>query len=191
MNLIFRVLFIFIAAWFKPKIANILAPSRLSMIVLPTDLDFNMHMNNGRYFTIMDLGRLDFLLRSGFAKAVHEFKSVPILAASQIRYRFPLNPFQKYTLETQILGWDDKWLFIEQRFIRDRKIAAIALLKACFWNNQNQSTVPTYHVLSNAGWTGESPQLPVYLHDWQRAENSLREAGSTHPPLNTPPPRGE
>lgn len=179
MNLIFRVLFIFIAAWFKPKIADILVPSRLSMIVLPTDLDFNMHMNNGRYFTIMDLGRLDFLLRSGFAKTVREFKSVPILAASLIRYRFPLNPFQKYTLETHIRGWDDKWIFIEQRFIRDQKIAAIALMKACFWDTQKQSTVSTNHVLLSVGWTGDPPPLPAYFDDWQRAENSLREFGSS------------
>ncbi len=33
--------------------------------VLPTDLDVLGHMNNGVYLSIMDLGRMDLLQRSG------------------------------------------------------------------------------------------------------------------------------
>ncbi|HAJ90090.1 MAG TPA: Mesenchymal stem cell protein DSCD75, partial [Rhodospirillaceae bacterium] len=54
MNLLLRVLYVFISAFFKPKIADICAPSYLKLVVCPNDLDFNMHMNNGRYLTIMD-----------------------------------------------------------------------------------------------------------------------------------------
>ena len=34
--------------------------------VLPTDLDLLGHVNNGVYFQLMDLGRVDFMLRSGY-----------------------------------------------------------------------------------------------------------------------------
>ena len=33
--------------------------------VLPTDLDLNLHLNNGRALTLMDLGRVDLMLRMG------------------------------------------------------------------------------------------------------------------------------
>jgi len=38
---------------------------RLTFRVLPTDLDVLGHMNNGVYLSIMDLGRMDLLQRSG------------------------------------------------------------------------------------------------------------------------------
>ena len=37
--------------------------------VWPTDLDVSLHMNNGRYLTLMDLGRLDLMLRTGVCTA--------------------------------------------------------------------------------------------------------------------------
>ena len=35
---------------------------------MPNDLDFNGHVTNGRYFTLADLGRLDFAIRTGSAR---------------------------------------------------------------------------------------------------------------------------
>lgn len=126
----------------------------------------------------MDLGRLDFLLRSPFATCVYYFKSVPILAASQIRYRFPLNVFQKYTLETRILGWDEKWFFIEQRFIYKNRITSVAIMKACFWNSANKTTVATHDLIEKTGFTLPSPALPAHILDWLMAEESLKNSTS-------------
>ncbi len=180
MNLLFRVLFVFITALFKPKIADILAPSLLKLRVLPNDLDFNMHMNNGRYLTVMDLGRLDLILRSGLFKIMVRQKSVPILASAKIRYRLSLDPFQSYTLHTRILGWDDKWFFIEQRFLmgsgpKQGEVAAIALVKGCFFDSASQTTVPTAAVLSAIGYPHPSPSLPPHITDWQKAEQTLKD----------------
>src|SRR3546814_6266435 len=41
-----------------------LGTSRLQLRVRPGDIDMNLHMNNGRYFSVADLGRLDLGLRS-------------------------------------------------------------------------------------------------------------------------------
>mgnify|MGYP003290859366 CR=1 FL=1 len=38
---------------------GVLDDSRVCFRVLPNDCDVNLHMNNGRYWTIMDLGRAD------------------------------------------------------------------------------------------------------------------------------------
>ena len=42
-----------------------LESSNCNFRVLPTDLDVNLHMNNGRFLQIMDLARIDWLLRTG------------------------------------------------------------------------------------------------------------------------------
>lgn len=39
--------------------------SVLRLRVLPNDLDYNLHVNNGRYLMLMDLGRLDLVVRLG------------------------------------------------------------------------------------------------------------------------------
>ncbi len=45
-----------LAAWRAPKL-GILETSVLRFRVWPNDLDFNFHLNNGRYLTLMDIGR--------------------------------------------------------------------------------------------------------------------------------------
>lgn len=64
MNLIFRLAKVLITAFFRDRL-SLLDESVLEFRVLPTDLDVNLHMNNARYLSVMDLGRLDLLVRAG------------------------------------------------------------------------------------------------------------------------------
>lgn len=175
MNLLVRVLWVFITSLVKPRIRNILDRSELRLRVLPNDLDFNMHMNNGRYLTMMDLGRLDLILRTGLLKMMLHQKSVPILAASTIRYRLSLDPFEAYTLTTRILGWDEKWTYLEQRFMKGDDVAAIGLVKGCFFDQRSKKTVPTAELMNKIGYTEASPPLPPHVIDWLKAEDTLKE----------------
>ncbi len=175
MNLLLRVLWVFLASVFKPRIKDILSPSELRLRVLPNDLDFNMHMNNGRYLTMMDLGRLDLILRTGLLKMMLHQKSVPILAASTMRYRLSLDPFEAYTLTTRILGWDEKWTYIEQRFMKGTDVAAIGLVKGCFFDQRSKTTVPTPVLMEKIGYTEPSPPLPPHVIDWLKAEETLKD----------------
>ncbi|TMH75049.1 MAG: acyl-CoA thioesterase, partial [Betaproteobacteria bacterium] len=55
MNLYFRLLITILKALRAPRVT----PGdtvELALRVLPTDLDLNGHMNNGRYLTLVDLG---------------------------------------------------------------------------------------------------------------------------------------
>ena len=65
MNLIFRLLKTLLLYLLRPTRRGILEESVVRFRVWPNDLDTNLHMNNGRYLTLMDLGRLDLLLRNG------------------------------------------------------------------------------------------------------------------------------
>lgn len=179
MNLWLRVLWIFLASLGKPRLSHILDISRLNFRVFPTDLDSNLHMNNGRYLTIMDLGRLDLILRTGLLRFMREHKNVPILAAATLRYRLPLDPWQRYTLETQVVYWDERWIFLEQRFIladgpKAGAIAAIGLVKGSFYDRANKTTVPTQALLEALGISDSSPPLPAPVAAFLAADAALQ-----------------
>ena len=64
MNLWFRLLLMLLRRpWRKP--AHALSTTVVRMRVWPLDLDFNRHVTNGRYLTLADVGRMDYVLRSG------------------------------------------------------------------------------------------------------------------------------
>lgn len=180
MNLYFRLILLLLSGMEKAKITDILAPTSLRFRVLPNDLDLNFHMNNGRYLTIMDLGRLDLILRSGLLRAMLKDKSIPVLSAAQIRYRLPLYTWEPYVLETRVVCWDDKWIYLEQKFIlvsgkKAGSTAAIALLKGAFLNKKSKETVPTGNLLQKIGIDGHSPPFPEHITDWIAADNTTRE----------------
>jgi acyl-CoA thioesterase FadM len=129
MNLIFRLLLVI---WSASR-ASKLKPIDLSEVqfrVLPNDLDIFMHMNNGRYLTIMDLGRVDLMVRGGFFSQARKRGWYPVVGTATIDYKRSLEPFDRYTLTTRILRWDDRWFYIEQQFIKEDRVAASATIKA-------------------------------------------------------------
>ena len=179
MNLYCRLILLFIKQIWRSKL-ELLETSNTRFRVLPNDLDFNMHMNNGRYLTVMDLGRFDLMMRCGLFKKALEHKYAPILGSVKMRYRLPLLPFQPYDLQTRIVCWDEKWAYIEQRFVivnGDKKgaIAAIALLKASMYDTKQKQTVPpkTLIGLLNLGEI-QSPEMLDYFKDWAKAESALK-----------------
>lgn len=180
MNLYLRLLILYIRSFFKAPIKDILDISVLNFQVLPNDLDLNGHMNNGRYATIMDLGRMDLCLRNGILKVMIKQKSIPVLGSVQLRFRIPLMPFQSYRLETKVICWDEKWVYLEQQFIikKGKKagvVAAIGIVKGGFYNAKNKQTVPTQDLLDILGIPTHSPPFPHYIQDWITAEESLRD----------------
>lgn len=186
MNLWLRMLCVYIRALFQPKLTGWDARSLIDLRVSLGDLDTNFHMNNGRYLTVMDLGRFDLLLRSGLWALVRKTGSVPILAAAQIRYRRPLNYRQRFTLTTQVIGWDSRWMFLEQRFIfRDGpsvgQVAAIGLVKASFYEPALKRTMPTEEIIQAMGGEIHFPDLPEAVVSWMKAEDDLRKTTALQP----------
>ena len=167
MNLILRMFSTLIRTLFRSRI-DPLDVSVVNFRVWPNDLDFNGHMNNGRYLTIMDLGRLDFIFRAGLGRYILGRKWMPLVASAKIRFRRSLAPLQKYQLHTRLLCWDDKWFIVEQRFMVNERAVAIAYVKGLF--RSSKGNVPPADVLMAVGHTQESPPFPEYIRLWMEAE---------------------
>ncbi|SOE72653.1 Acyl-CoA thioesterase FadM [Salinibacterium xinjiangense] len=105
---------------------------RVAMRVLPTDLDVLQHMNNGVYFSIMDLGRMDLMIRSGLWPKMRARGYYSVMANETATFRKSLHPWQKFDLETKIVGYDAKAAYLEQRFVVDGEIFTSAMTRLRF-----------------------------------------------------------
>jgi acyl-CoA thioesterase FadM len=102
--------------------------STLPLKVLPTDIDIAMHVNNGMYFSLMDLGRFDLMARSGTWKKMRRRGWTPVAAGETIAFRRSLQLWQKYTIESRIIGLDSKAIYFEQRMVVDGEVYARAYI---------------------------------------------------------------
>ena len=60
--------------------------SATSFRIRPWDIDMFLEVNNGRVLTLYDLGRFDFSIRMGLAKALRQNKWGLVVAGSTVRY---------------------------------------------------------------------------------------------------------
>ena len=173
MNLLFRLIRIVIAALLRPRI-DMLETSEVTLRVCPNDLDLNLHMNNGRYFTIMDLGRIDLMIRTGVARWMWRRRWQPVVASETMRFPRALRPFQRYRLKTRVLCWDERWIFLEQRFeTMEGTLAALGIVKAII--RAEQRTMRPKEALKVMGMLRRSPQMPPAVKAWALAEEWMLE----------------
>jgi acyl-CoA thioesterase FadM len=157
MNLIFRLIWLFVSAPWRKRI-ELSDESELTLRVLPTDLDINMHLTNARYLSIMDLGRTELIIQTGMLKKILKRRWLPVVAVANLKFYKQINPFQRYKLLTKVIGWDEKWFYIEQRFVIEEKLAAVGVIKGLF--RSKNGNVPTEEMLKLAGYTGDAVELP-------------------------------
>jgi acyl-CoA thioesterase FadM len=182
MNLWLRLIWLFLSAPFRPRLAIPADVSVLALRVLPNDLDLSLHMNNGRYLTVMDLGRLDLILRSGLAGAVWRNGWTPVANAALIRFRRELRVFDRYRLETRVVGWQEQTVLIEQTFVfaggeREGQVSARALFKGALYDRKARRYVPVAQMMETIGVSTESPPPPPDIEAFLAADRAMREAG--------------
>jgi acyl-CoA thioesterase FadM len=171
MNLWLRLFWLLIMSRFRSALAIPGDASILNFRVWPHDLDTSMHMNNGRYLALMDLGRLDVIARTGLLAAALKYRWAPIARAVFISFRRELLAFQKFRLETRLLCWTETIAVMEQTFFivgghRDGQLAARALFQGGLYDRSSRSFVTTSEIMEAAGVSAESPQPSPEVADF-------------------------
>lgn len=157
MNLFLRLFYVLATGLFRKRL-KVSDLSLLDLLVFPNDLDIYGHMNNGRYQTLMDLGRIDWIVRTGLGKTADINNWKPLVASVKMTYKKPLFVFQSFRLSTRIVGWDEKWFYIEQIFAKDGKVHALGFVKGLF--RGPDGNVATQAVLGLLEKGIQSPALP-------------------------------
>src|ERR1700712_2793948 len=106
--------------------------ARTRFRVLPTDLDILKHMNNGVYLSIADIGRFDLLQRNGVWAIFKQRGWDPVVASETISFRKSLELWQPFVVESRILGFDEKAVYVEQRFVVDGEVYTQAFIRGRF-----------------------------------------------------------
>jgi acyl-CoA thioesterase FadM len=181
MNLWLRLLHLLLTAFSGPKLDPVRDVSRLHFRVWPHDLDTSLHMNNGRYWTIMDLGRADLMIRSGLWRAILREGWVPVVNAAKIRFRRELRLFQPFRLETRILTWSDTFLVMEHRMIKQGRdgtdiVAAVALVRAGLYQRKARRFITVGEMLAATGIYAEPPEPTPEVAAFLAAEEALKQA---------------
>ncbi|MWB98590.1 acyl-CoA thioesterase [Agromyces seonyuensis] len=173
MHMIFRTLLhILFLSRRKPDLA-MFDVARTRFVTLPTDQDINRHMNNGVYFSIMDVARMDLIVRTGYFATMRERGWYPVVVSETISFRKSLSLWQRFTIESRILGVDDKAFYMEQRFVRrgadgTPEIYAKAFVRGRMLRKAG-GTVPIEEVVESMGGLPEGVAVPERVLEWGQA----------------------
>jgi len=170
MNLFLRLLLLFVSFPFRER-CPALGPARKRFRVWPPDLDVLFHVNNGVYLSMLDVARVDLILRSGMASELKRRRWYPVVAAETIRFRRSLQLFQAFEVETTVIGWDEKAFILQHRFTRGEILVAEAVVRWRFLKRRG-GTVSRRELLDAVGLSDPSPPLPTWIEDWNRENAS-------------------
>lgn len=164
MILLFRAIKTFIAAWLGKDLAP-WAESMVRFRCWPNDIDPYLHMNNGRFLSIMDLGRIDMAIRCGLFKVFRRNRWWPVVGAVTIRYKRSIPAMARFTLRTRVIGWDERGIYMEQIFEHQGRLAARAVMKGAF--PSKDGLVDPAKVTEAGGYGAISPPLPDGVLSWE------------------------
>ncbi|XP_066992072.2 protein THEM6 [Anabrus simplex] len=130
------------------------------------DIDvFLDHMNDARFCREMDFARFSFYDRNGLYAEIRRRKGGVMLGASTIRFRRSIPIFSLYRVDTKMIYWDDKNVYLEQQFVtpRDGFVRAVALIKQAVVGPDVNELME--EVLKKTGG-GSKPDMPPELQQW-------------------------
>ena len=172
MNLYLRLLIVLLKLIGLPR-RGPLEESRVAFRVLPNDCDINLHMNNGRYLSFMDLGRLHLVAQVGLLPVIFRKRWRAALGAAEINFIRQLAPFRKFELVTRLVTWDAKYAYMEQRFEAGGVLCAHAFVKGLFLGRNGR--VDTSTVVAEIGYAGVPPPMPEELRIWSELGNVKKQ----------------
>ncbi|WP_420858019.1 acyl-CoA thioesterase [Marivivens marinus] len=136
---------------------------------LPWDLDIFWELNNGRTLTLYDLGRIPLGHRTGLIDALRRRGWGLTVAGSSPRYRRRIRAFEKITMKSRGIGWDDRFFYVEQTMWKTNGDCAGHVLIRSAATGPN-GIVPPTEVVAEMGLDPISPPLPDWVTAWVAAD---------------------
>jgi acyl-CoA thioesterase FadM len=155
-----------------PKV-DLHATTCVRLRVWPNDLDFNLHVNNGRYLTLADIGRTHWFLRTGMVGVARRYKAYPVVGDAIAKFRRDLRVFQSFEIYSRLIGWDHKWGFLEHRFVREGRVLGVVAIRGLFKGSEGPVDPGT--LLKGLAHAAGSPELPAWANRFHEASERLSE----------------
>lgn len=142
-----------------------LSESRLTFRALPFDCDINLHVNNSRYLSFMDLGRVHLMGHGKLLTTLYKNRWIPVITAVEMSFIKAIKPFQEFELISRAMGWDENYVYIEQCFEVAGTLVAIAMVKATFVIDGKKCQMQ--NVMELVEPDAKSPPLPEVIEQWK------------------------
>lgn len=129
------------------------------------DVDiFIRHMNNARYLRELDFARFHYYGLTGIYAAIKKHGGGAVQGASSVRYRRTIPIFNAYKITTELVWWDDKAIYLEQKFMTfDGFVRAVAMSKQCI------TKVNVLDLMKELDGGEKRPEQPEELKMWLEA----------------------
>jgi hypothetical protein len=102
------------------------------------ETDYNLHKSNSTYFSDLDISRTALVTRlytPGMELTKRELESVVdangkrkfpgrmnvILGSVYCSFKKEIKPYERYEIQSKIIAWDEKWLYVLSFFLRPEK----------------------------------------------------------------------
>lgn len=140
--------------------------------VSPLEIDMYFHKSNSTYFADLDIARTKLVLtifqklfmdyfantKGEFSKkySFSNFPYIPV-ALVQLSFQREMTLFQRFTIESRVACWDQKWLFVVSKFTSNntKKLHGIAVTKYVFKKNQRITIKPEEFIKDCGLWNSE------------------------------------
>lgn len=143
-----------------------------SFRVWPHDLDVFGHMNNGRYLQIMDVARAEWMARVGVVTSMWRHRWSAVLGGGVVRFRRSLGPFQRYHVRTRLLGWDERWWYLEHGFLDAAQGQVAAGVSRAALRGRGR-WVESAEVVAAIQPRAEPMVVPEWVVDWLGVERAM------------------
>ncbi len=86
-----------------------------------------------------------------------------------MRFRRSVLPFERFDVRSRVLGWDEKWIYVEHIVEKGGVFCAIGQMRTVI--RSKERTIPPAEVLALLGADIASPPLPEFVARWRDAED--------------------
>jgi acyl-CoA thioesterase FadM len=163
-----RLLFAILFAKYRTKL-SVSEESNISFRVWISDVDASV-MNHATMMTVMEMGRIDLMVRLGFFKLARQNKWYFPSRSINVQYIRPLKLFQKASLITKVFHVDERWIYTEQKIIRHGKDIAICIVKSTVKKGKEAISIKE---IANRLGIGELPNEGKQIIDAIEKENDF------------------
>ncbi|KAH3670854.1 hypothetical protein WICMUC_004823 [Wickerhamomyces mucosus] len=120
---------------FKYNVNNVFQTQELHSYNSPLECDFYLHKSNSCYVEELDIARSE-LMTSNLQRFFTEYETksgqfpfVPV-ASIWTSFKKEIKPFERYSIKSKIAAWDEKWIFILSKFVKNNdQVASVTITK--------------------------------------------------------------
>jgi acyl-CoA thioesterase FadM len=167
----------------QPRLDAPFGVSVLPLRVWPADCDPNLHVNNGRYGMLADLGRYDLFVRTGIWRGLRKAGLAPIMGGGAISFAKEIRLWRKFELHSRILTWQATRLICEQRFVLPAasgggavETAVFFLSSSGFYDSRARRFETVDSVFQRIGILSEPPAIDPTVADFLVGQEDMRKA---------------